>query len=66
MVKLGRETFFSLAANLLADKGQGDCLLRIVLFEQSCSQGAGDQPMIVSEQTEWTVIKEATILQAEV
>jgi hypothetical protein len=38
----------------------------MVLFEQSCSQGAGDQPMIVSEQTEWTVIKEATILQAEV
>jgi pre-rRNA-processing protein TSR4 len=40
----------------------------VIVFScaQSCSQGAGDQPMIVSEQTEWTVIKEATILQAEV
>jgi len=39
----------------------------VIVFScaQSCSQGAGDQPMIVSEQTEWTVIKEATILQAE-
>ncbi|CAM6040715.1 unnamed protein product [Sphagnum compactum] len=40
----------------------------VIVFScaQSCSQGAGDQAMIVDDQTEWKVIKEATILQTEV
>jgi pre-rRNA-processing protein TSR4 len=40
----------------------------VIVFScaQSCSQGAGDQAMIVGDQTEWIAIKEATILQTEV
>ncbi len=68
MVKLSRETMFFLVAILLQTRKR-ELLwwgFFVVLLEQSCSQGAGGQAMIVGDQTEWIAIKEVTILQTEV